>query len=185
MRIFSVYYKFENPIFTWLDATNKDRVTFPGDFYLEEVTRVPSRMLMYNYVGDRSKFQEKISCMTGRVCSLPYPLCPANIWNITYSLTVHLLSISIIHPTSLMLLRILRTDVYKHLAWYLPQSKHSGNFSSHIRYLLSFYFIFCSIYLKWQLQLLQVCVLPLIHVGGELAGNTQMYIECSLCAKLC
>lgn len=95
-------------------------------------------------------------------------ICPVLSKHLKHDLVpVYFLSVNIIQPTSLIVLRILRTNVYKHLAWYLPQSKHSGNFSSNIRYLLSFYFIFCLIYLKWQLQLLQVFVLPLIHVGGN------------------
>lgn len=39
-RIFSVYCKFEYQILTMLDAAGKGRMTFQGDFYLEEVTRV-------------------------------------------------------------------------------------------------------------------------------------------------
>lgn len=40
LGIFSVYYKFEDHILTRLDAASKGRVTFQGDFYLEEVTSV-------------------------------------------------------------------------------------------------------------------------------------------------
>lgn len=84
------------------------------------------------FVCDLSKFHWKISSTKGRVCSLLYPQAQQifETW-----------------PTSLIVLRFWELIfIYKNLAWYLPQSKHSVNFSSKVRYQLSFYFTFCLIY---------------------------------------
>lgn len=73
--------------------------------------------------------------------------------------------------------------IYKHLAWYVPQSKHSINFSSKINYLLSFYFLFFS-YFTWNeatiIGATNICFTPHSR-WGKLVWNIKMCFECSLC----